>query len=395
VSLGPLLRELLGDDLPVAIRGYDGTRLGPPDPPATIVVRSPDALRRVVTAPGELGFARAYVAGDLEVEGDIVAALSLRDRLPVPRLTARQWAEALRLVGRDGLRPLPPPPEELRPHGRRHSKARDADAVRSHYDVSNDFYALFLDESMTYSCAYFERPDATLEEAQRAKHELVTRKLGLEAGMRVLDIGCGWGAFAIHAARTRGCEVVGITLARGQAQLAAKRAAEAGVADRVDIRLQDYRAVLDERFDAVSSVGMFEHVGRRQMETYFERVHGLLEPGGRFLNHAIARPPCRRVLYNRPSFVSRYVFPDGELHEVGAVVTTIQERGFEVRHVETLRDHYGPTLRHWLARLEANWDAAVAEVGVNRARTWRLYLAGSAMGFEAGRLQVHQVLAHR
>jgi cyclopropane-fatty-acyl-phospholipid synthase len=394
VSLDPLLRNLLGEELPVGVRAYDGTRLGPPDAPATIVVRSPDALRRIVLAPGELGFARAYVAGDIDVEGDIVAALDLRDRLPVPKLTPRQWGAAVRTLAPEGIRPVRPPPEEIRTRGRRHSRDRDAESVSAHYDVSNEFYALFLDESMTYSCAVFERPDATLEEAQQAKHAMVARKLGLRPGMRVLDIGCGWGAFALHAARL-GCQVVGITLARRQAEVAAKRAVDAGVADLVEIRMQDYRDVPDGPFDAVSSVGMFEHVGRHQMEAYFRKVHSLLDPGGRFLNHAIGRPPHRRALYQPPTFVSRYIFPDGELHELGTVVTAVQEAGLEVRHVESLRDHYGPTLRHWLARLEANWDAAVAQVGLNRARTWRLYLAGSALGFEAGRLQVHQVLAQR
>lgn len=394
-ALANLLRDLLGDDLPIAIRAYDGTSLGPADAPATVLINGPDAVRRIVQAPGELGFARAWVAGDLDAEGDLVAGLALRDRLPVARLTPRQWAAAAALLGHAALMPLPPPPEEIRPHGRRHSKQRDQASVASHYDLSNEFYELFLDESMTYSCAVFERPDATLEEAQRAKHAMVARKLQLEPGMRILDIGCGWGAFTRHAAAEHGCTVVGVTLARRQAEVAAKRAAEAGLTERIDIRVQDYRDVDDGPFDAVSSVGMFEHVGRQKTGVYFRHVHGLVRPGGRFLNHAIGRPPFKRALYQRPTFVSRYIFPDSDLLEVGEVVSEVQAAGLEVRHVEALNDHYGPTLRHWLGRLEANWDAAVAEVGLNRARTWRLYLAGSASGFEGKRLQVHQVLATR
>jgi cyclopropane-fatty-acyl-phospholipid synthase len=301
----------------------------------------------------------------------------------------------VREIGLADLRPLPRPPEEVRPHGRKHSRRRDAASVSHHYGLSNAFYSLFLDESMTYSCAYFERPEMTLEEAQQAKHALCARKLGLRPGMRVLDIGCGWGAFAMHAARHHDVSVVGVTLSAAQAELGAKRVADAGLADRVELRVQDYRDVRDEPFDAVASIGMFEHVGPDQMAEYVRHVFGLVAPGGPFLNHAIARRPTRRRLYEPANFLTRYVFPDADLLEVGTVVSAIQEAGFEARHVESLRDHYGPTLRHWVARLEANWDAAVAEVGLNRARVWRLYMAGSALNFESGRSQVHQVLARR
>jgi cyclopropane-fatty-acyl-phospholipid synthase len=326
-------------------------------------------------------------------------ALALRDRLPNVRLDRAQWTEVLRAATAAGgvraLRPLPPPPEEVRLRGRRHSRARDAAAVRHHYDVSNDFYRLVLGPSLTYSCAVFADPETTLEAAQAAKHELVCRKLGLQPGMRLLDVGCGSGGMVLHAAQHHGVRAVGITVSSRQADLAAKRVADAGLADRVDIRLQDYRDVSDGPYDAISSIGMFEHVGLVQLRTYFARLFALLPDGGRLLNHAIARPPGDRPRFARASFIDRYVFPDGELHEVGSVVSGMQHEGFEVRHLENLREHYALTLRRWVANLEANWDAAVNEAGVARARVWRLYMAGSALNFEAGRTQIHQTLAVR
>jgi cyclopropane-fatty-acyl-phospholipid synthase len=394
-TLGSLVASVLGDDLPVAVELYDGTRLGPADPPATIVVRSEDALRRLIGAPGELGFARAYVAGDLDVEGDIYAALDLRDRLPQVRLDARQWVAALRLAGPSALRPLPPPPEEARLRGRLHSKARDAAAVSHHYDVSNRFYELLLGPSMTYSCAVWESPDVTLEQAQEAKYELVCRKLAIDPGMRLLDVGCGWGGMVLHAARQHGVRAVGITLSREQADYATRRVEEAGLADRVEIRVQDYRDVDDGPFDAISSIGMVEHVGRARLVEYLERLHQLLAPEGRLLNHGISRPEATRPGFAPRSFINRYVFPDGELHEVGTVVTDLHGRGFEVRHLESLREHYALTLRSWVRNLETSWDAAVDEVGAARARIWRLYVAASARNFETNRTQIHQVLAVR
>ncbi|MCI0634891.1 MAG: cyclopropane-fatty-acyl-phospholipid synthase family protein [Actinobacteria bacterium] len=399
------LEAVLGPDLPIAVRAYDGSRLGPTDAPATLLVRSPNVFRRLVTAPGELGLGRAYVSGELDVEGDLFAALAaLRDRIPdVRAFNARQWADVLRLAGSSfastGLRPLPVPPEEARLHGRRHSKARDAAAIAHHYDVSNAFYRLVLGPSMTYSCAVWERPDVTLEQAQAAKYELVCRKLGLEPGMRLLDVGCGWGGMVLHAAAGHGVRAVGVTLSRAQAEWAEKAVAEAGLAERVEIRYQDYRDVgrgENHPFDAISSIGMFEHVGLSQLRTYFGGLRRLLRPGGRLLNHGISRPPnAARTRFRRRSFIDRYVFPDGELHEVGSVVSTIQRSGLEVRHVESLREHYALTLRAWVRNLEAGWDEAVAEVGPSRARVWRLYMAASALNFEAGRTQVHQVLAVR
>ena len=397
-TLAGAIESLFGSELPVRISFWDGSSLGPATP-TTIEIRSPDALRRLLYAPNELGLGRAYVAGDIEIDGDVFDVLRLRDRLGDPRrhvdlkLGRSFWlhvARSARAVGALG-RPLPPPPEEARLSGRVHSKRRDADAISHHYDVSNDFYALFLGDTMTYSCAYFTSPDATLDDAQTAKYELISRKLGLREGMRLLDVGCGWGGMLIHAASRHGTEGVGVTLSREQADLAAKRVAEAGLTGRIEIRLQDYRDLGDDRFNAISSIGMFEHVGVAELGTYFETLESMLAPGGRLLNHAISKPSGQPKL-DKHSFIARYVFPDGELQEVGTVVSAMQNRRLEVRDVESLREHYARTLRHWVANLEANWDEAVKHAGVARARVWRLYMAGAAVNFEAGRTSVHQVL---
>jgi cyclopropane-fatty-acyl-phospholipid synthase len=250
---------------------------------------------------------------------------------------------------------------------------------------------------MTYTCACYPSASATLEEAQAAKYELVAQKLALEPGMRLLAVGCGWGGMVMHAARHHGVRAVGVTVSQRQAELAQKRVADAGLSDRVEIRLQDYRDIHDGPFDAISSIGMFEHVGLSQLETYFDRLYVLLPPEGRLLNHAISRPAARkgrtRSRFKKLSFIDRYVFPDGELHEVGSVVSAIQRRGFEARHMESLREHYALTLRAWVKNLEADWDRAVSIVGIGRARVWRLYMAASAITFEEGSNQIHQVLA--
>ncbi|HIE20988.1 MAG TPA: methyltransferase domain-containing protein, partial [Acidimicrobiia bacterium] len=350
MSVEAFVQDLLGSDLPVRIRAYDGSDVGPADARTTVILRSPEALARMVTAPGELGLARAYVAGALDIEGDIYGLMELRRFLPEVKLTPRQVWALLKLVGLKNLRRIPPPPEEHRPsRGRLHSKRRDADAISHHYDVSNEFYELVLGPSMTYSCAVFSDPSETLEQAQANKYELICRKLGLRPGMRLLDIGCGWGGMVIHAAQHHGVEAVGITLSQNQVEYARKWVAEAGLTDRVEIRLQDYRDVDDGPFDAVSSIGMFEHVGLARLGTYFDQISQLLRPGGRVLNHAISRPSSTEAQrIRRRSFIDRYVFPDGELHEVGTVISALQDRGLEVRHMENLREHYALTLRRWV-----------------------------------------------
>jgi cyclopropane-fatty-acyl-phospholipid synthase len=395
MALAALVDDVLGGGLPVAIEAYDGSRSGPVDAPATIVIRSPDALRRIVTALGELGLARAYVSGDLELEGSIWALLELRDRMPDVQLEPKMMLRLVReLGGWREVRPLPPPDVEVRLHGRRHSKSRDAAAISHHYDVSNAFYGMVLGPSLTYSCAVWHHPDDTLEAAQANKYELICRKLDLRPGMRLLDVGCGWGGMVMHAAQHHGVQAVGITISRQQAELAEKRVAEAGLSDQVQIRAQDYRDAADGPYDGVSSIGMFEHVGEARLAEYFDCVRRLVRPEGRLLNHGISRPArSEKARLPRRSFINRYVFPDGELHEVGRVISITQDAGFEVRHVESLREHYALTLRRWVANLERHWDEAVAEVGAPRARVWRLYMAGSAVNFEAGRTQIHQVLS--
>jgi cyclopropane-fatty-acyl-phospholipid synthase len=400
--LAPLIEMLLGVDPPIAFEGYEGTRLGPADPAATLVVRSPDALRRIVTAPGELGLARAYVAGDLDLDGDIFAAFEIRRNIEGARIGWREVLAILRAIGPSVLRPLPAPPEEMKPRGRLHSISRDASAISHHYDVSNEFYELLLGPTMTYSCAVWEHPSAEalrgagtareLDEAQEAKYELICRKLALEPGMRLLDVGCGWGGMVRHAARYHGVEAVGITISAEQARWARARVEAEGLSDQVEIRLQDYRDVHDGPYDAISSIGMFEHVGRARLRQYFQGLYDLLVPGGRLLNHAISRPPNEGERINPRGFMGRYVFPDGELIEVGSVVTELQAIGFEARHVEDLREHYALTLRAWVANLEANWDRMVELAGEPRARIWRLYLAGCAVNFDDGATAIHQVL---
>jgi cyclopropane-fatty-acyl-phospholipid synthase len=273
-----------------------------------------------------------------------------------------------------------------------HSKQRDAVAISHHYDVGNDFYRLVLGPSMTYSCARFDREGMSLEEAQRSKHDLICRKLGLaeRPGARLLDVGCGWGSMAMHAAKSYGARVVGVTLSASQAEFARARARDAGLEANVEIRLQDYRDLGGETFDAISSIGMFEHVGTKRMDEYFNILFSLLAPTGRLLNHAISTPGGSRM--RGRSFINRYVFPDGELVDLADVAGAMERAGFEVRDVESLREHYSETLHAWVANLEGSWDEAVGLVGEPRARVWRLYMAGSANGFDDGGIAVHQVL---
>ncbi len=396
----PVVTALLNDAGPVNIRFWDGSFLGVPEE-NVIVVKSPEALRRILWAPGELGLGRAYVVGEIDFEGSIIETLSAAQdaagddpEMVRQRLRVRDWPTLIRTARKLKVLGLCPttPPEEARVRGGVHSKDRDAAAISHHYDVGNDFYRLVLGETMTYSCGYFDSVDTSLDEAQTAKYDLVCRKLGLVSGMRLLDVGSGWGSMAIHAASHYGVDVVGVTLSQEQVELARERVAESGLADRIDIRYQDYRDISDGPYDAISSIGMFEHVGLSRIEEYFTSIKGVLIPGGRFLNHAISRPTGSGSLPKR-SFVARYVFPDGELHEVGRVITHMQALGLEVRDVESIREHYAATLRHWVANLESSWSKAVAMVGANRARIWRLYMAASVINFKANRVSIHQVLA--
>jgi cyclopropane-fatty-acyl-phospholipid synthase len=418
--LAGLVHEVLGSPSGLAVEAYDGSRAGPAvDGAPTLVIASPDAVARVLTRPGELGVARAWVAGELDVVGDLDEAARQLEHVDGGKVPAATLVRLLRSVGPGAaLRRLPPPPEEARLRGRRHSLERDAASISHHYDVSNDFYRLFLGPTMTYSCAVFATPDTPLDEAQEAKYELICTKLGLRPGHRLLDVGCGWGGMVLHAARHHGVSAVGVTISAEQAALARARVAAAGLGGRVEVRVEDYRSIDDGPFDAVSSIGMFEHVGRAGVDAYTSALRRLVRPGGRVLNHAISRPPrlrregplagpattVRRIAdvlgSNRgtrvdSSFMNRYVFPDGELFEVGSVVSHLQAAGLEVRHVEGLRPHYALTLRRWVANLESRWDEAVALVGERRARVWRLYMALSARGFDRGSISVHQVLAVR
>ncbi len=394
-AVAPLLAHFFGGPPPVRVQFWDGTSLGP-DEGNTLQVHSPDAVRRILWSPGELGLARAFVMGDLAFEGDIFELLAVLHAAAPSRVQAGMrlpW-QALQAAHRLGAlgRPMPPPPEEAAPRGRLHSHARDAQVVRHHYDVSNDFYAMVLGPTMTYSCARFGPGADTLEAAQESKHDLICRKLGLpgRTGQRILDVGCGWGSFAIHAARQYGARVVGVTLSPMQALAARDRVVAAGCDRQVEIRLQDYRDVRDGLFDGIASVGMFEHVGSSRSAEYFGALRRLLRPEGRLLNHAISSVGGSRI--GPRSFIGRYVFPDGELLDVGQVVLEMEAAGFEVRDVESLREHYAKTLRAWVGNLQEHWDAATGEVGVRRARVWQLYMAASANGFEDGGISVHQVL---
>jgi cyclopropane-fatty-acyl-phospholipid synthase len=399
-TLAPLLHSVLGGESPVTITCWDGSRLGPEESPLRLSINNRRALRRLLWAPGELGAARAYVAGDIGVDGDLLAGLDALQQAAVPdgtrglaagAETKKAIIRALLKLGVVGPPPKPPAEERHVKAGHRHSKARDASAIAHHYDVGNDFYRIVLGESMTYSCAYWAEPDGDLTRAQFAKCDLVARKLGLTENARVLDVGCGWGTFVLHAARAYGARCVGITLSQQQAAYARQRMIDEGVADLVEIRVQDYRDVADGPYDAIASIGMAEHVGAALLPTYAQRLYELLRPQGRLLNHAIARRP--RKQFGTGPFIDRYVFPDGELEPIAMMLEAIEGTGFEVRDVESLREHYGKTLRAWVANLEARWDEAVRLTSPGRARVWRLYMAASALAFEANRIGVNQVLA--
>jgi cyclopropane-fatty-acyl-phospholipid synthase len=358
-------------------------------------VRSPRALAQALMAPGELGLGRAYVRGLLDVD-DLDGALRIVDTFEPPPLTLVQGARlGLAAVRASGLT-LPPrrPAAELRLRGERHTIVRDRRAVRHHYDVGNEFFALFLDRSMTYSCAYFAGGAQTLEAAQEAKLELVCRKLKLSEGEKVLDVGCGWGSFVIHAAKHHGVNALGVTLSEPQAELARHRAHEAGVAERVEIRVADYREIIEGEFDAIASIGMVEHVGEERIDLYARRLGALLSPGGRLLNHGIAKLQDFDTR-DEGAFSERFVFPDGVPLPLSRVQRALERTGLVTTHVEGLQGDYARTLGHWIERFEGRWDDAVKLAGIERARIWRLYLRAARQGFETGWASIYQVLAHR
>jgi cyclopropane-fatty-acyl-phospholipid synthase len=402
MALAEVFERIAGPDAPVAFRAYDGSRAGAADAPVTITVKSPVAVSYLAQAPGALGMARAYVSGHLDVDGDMYTLLS---RLTQVQRTEIGLAEKLSLLrtlgGPKTLWPrIPPPPQEVRVNrrwmsGRRHTRGRDASAISHHYDVSNTFYEWVLGPSMAYTCACYPSQDATLEQAQATKFDLVARKLALKPGMRLLDVGCGWGGMVMHAAGEYGVRALGVTLSREQAAWAQAAIKERGLSDLAEVRHLDYRDVPETDFDAVSSIGLSEHIGKAQLPGYFAYLHGKLVPGGRLLNHCITRPDNTGPARVPGGFIYRYVFPDGELEGPGYLMSLLHDAGFEVRHEENLREHYAMTLQGWCANLDEHWDDAVAEVGEGTARVWRLYMAGSRLGFEHNVVQLHQMLGVR
>jgi cyclopropane-fatty-acyl-phospholipid synthase len=393
----PLRRELAGvlPERRFKVRFWDGSELpstsGNGDGP-TFTVRSPKAVAHVIRAPGELGLGRAYVAGDLDVD-DLDRVIDLIDDFEEPQIDiatrARIAAAAVRACGLT----MPPraPKGELRLKGHSHTKQRDSKAVRHHYDVSNEFFELFLDKSMTYSCAIFSRGAKTLEEAQFAKLDLVCKKLALKEGERVLDVGCGWGAFVIHAAREYGTRAVGITLSPPQAQLARRRVAEAGLSDRVEVRVADYRDLHGERYDAIASIGMVEHVGEANIDVYAQKLRSLMGPDGRLLNHGIAH--LRQGLGYHGDFTQRYVFPDGDPLHLSRVQLALERAGFVTEHVEGFGGDYYDTLTEWIKRLDQNLVRAEQLAGPERLRVWRLYLRSARNIFKTEFVSIYQVLA--
>jgi cyclopropane-fatty-acyl-phospholipid synthase len=393
------LREALAEtlpDRPFRVELWDGTSLPSTNGDAgpVFLVRSPVALAHALRAPGQLGIGRAYVSGELEVD-DVDKALDLLDSWRPPsldlRAKGRLAAAAARAMGL--VTPPKPPVSELRPIGRRHSRARDLRAVRHHYDVGNEFFSLFLDESMTYSCAVFSRGAQTLEEAQRTKLDIVCQKLRLAPGDRLLDVGCGWGSFIVHAAREYGVSATGVTLSEPQAERARARAREAGVADRVEVHVMDWRDLAGEPFDKIASIGMVEHVGSVNIDDYAARLTGLLKPGGWLLNHGIAR--LRHTDPEAGPFSERFVFPDAATLHGSRILFAVERAGLVPQTVEGFHADYSETLRHWSERLDSHYDRALELAGPERMRVWRLYLRTARRGFESGFIGLFQVLAQK
>ncbi|HET7899828.1 MAG TPA: cyclopropane-fatty-acyl-phospholipid synthase family protein [Candidatus Nanopelagicales bacterium] len=393
MKLAEVVSLFVGPDAAdVEFTAYDGSRWGRQGSDVRLDVRSPRAVSYLMSSPGQLGLARAYVTGELQVYGDLYTALDRLARLGIHRPTVSDQARLYRALAPFALHRPPVPAEEVRLGGRVHTKRRDSDAISHHYDVSNTFYRWVLGPSMAYTCAVFPKTDATLEEAQEEKFDLVCRKLGLERGMRLLDVGCGWGGLAIHAAKNYGAKVIAVTLSEQQAAWGQESVRREGLDDLVQIRYQDYRDVPETGFDRISSIGLTEHIGYANYPAYFSFLRSRLNPQGRLLNHCITRTDTKQRTAYKSGFINRYIFPDGELVPVGKLVAPMEDAGWEVRHEENLREHYALTLMHWLRNLEEHWDEAVAEVGEGKARVWKLYLAASRLGFERNMIQLHQVL---
>ncbi len=399
MTLAQIFEKVIGAGSGIAFSAYDGSKAGPSDADIRIEVKTPIALVYLAQAPGELGLARAYISGHLNVHGDMYTLLSRMWNITLNDLSMGEKLDVIRALG---LKPLtmrvPPPPQEMRRSalarlGSRHAKKRDAEAIHHHYDVSNTFYEWVLGPSMAYTCATFPSEEASLEEAQYTKHDLVAKKLGLKPGMRLLDVGCGWGGMVMHAAKEYGVKALGVTLSRQQAEWAQKAIAERGLGELAEVRFMDYRDIDETGFDAISSIGLTEHIGKGNLPAYFRSLYAKLRPGGRLLNHCITRPTGIEKTINKGGFINRYVFPDGELESVGYLIRQMEDIGFEIRHEENLREHYAKTLRFWCANLDEHWDEAVQEVGRGTARVWRLYMAGCIVGFERNKVQLHQVLA--
>src|SRR5579863_8147772 len=400
MALAEVFEAIAGPDAPVEFHAYDGSVAGAPGSPVKMTVRSPIAVSYLAQAPGALGLARAYVSGHLDVDGDMYTLLSRLSRAQEMNMS---WTDRVKLLGSLGgpkllLPRIPPPPHEVRVTSRRlrigrmHSKGRDANSISHHYDVSNRFYEWVLGPSMAYTCACYPTQDASLEEAQWYKHDLVARKIGLKPGMRLLDVGCGWGGMVMHAAREYGVKALGVTLSEQQALWAQQAIKKAGLEDLAEVRHLDYRDVPETDFDAVSSIGLTEHIGKRNVPGYFSFLNGKLKVGGRMLNHCITRPDNTGPSIRKEGFINRYVFPDGELEGPGWLMSVMNDHGFEIRHEENLREHYAKTLTSWGDNLDAHWDEAVEEVGQGTARVWRLYMAGSRLGFDHNVVQLHQIL---
>ncbi|TRW88782.1 methyltransferase domain-containing protein [Mycolicibacterium sp. 018/SC-01/001] len=402
LTLAEILEIFAAGTQPLKFTAYDGSSAGPQDAELGLDLLTPRGTTYLATAPGDLGLARAYISGNLDMRGvhpgDPYPLLNaLTEKLDFKRPPARVLAQIVRSIGIEHLKPISPPPQEALPRwrrvaeGLRHSKTRDAEAIHHHYDVSNTFYEWVLGPSMTYTCACYPGPDASLEEAQENKYRLVFEKLRLSPGDRLLDVGCGWGGMVRYAAR-HGVQAVGVTLSRQQAEWAQKAIADEGLGDLAQVRHSDYRDVRESQFDAVSSIGLTEHIGVANYPAYFRFLKTKLRTGGLLLNHCITRHD-NKTGAAAGGFIDRYVFPDGELTGSGRIITEIQDVGLEVLHEENLRHHYAMTLRDWCRNLVDNWDQAVAEVGLPTAKVWGLYMAASRVGFEQNAIQLHQVLA--